>query len=307
MGVHPDDTAVFSLADLRRWEEVTRGREVPVRLAVFGDPVGHSKSPQMHNPALAACGLSMTYTRLHIRAEELDEALALIAAKGFVGCNLTIPHKVAAVGRMARLDDSAKAFGVVNTVRVEAGGLAGFNTDGPGLVRALEAELGCGLRGRRVLLLGAGGGAGRAVALQCAMEGSARLWLANRTPGKLVELSAEVEKILAGAGRVGCVGLGEAELAGVVDEVDLVLQFTALGMAADDPSPLPLHLLRDHHRVYDTVYAGGDTALVRAARARGIPAASGLAMLLHQGALAFEVWFERSAPLEAMRRGLYGG
>lgn len=307
MGGHPDDTAVFSLADLRRWEEVTGCREVPVRLAVFGDPVAHSKSPQMHNPALVACGLSMTYTRLHIRTEELDEALALIAAIGFVGCNLTIPHKAAAAGRMSRLDASAKAFGVVNTVRVEEGGLAGFNTDGPGLVRALEAELGCGLRGRRVLLLGAGGGAGRAVALQCAMEGCAQLWLTNRTPEKLVGVSMEVERILAGAGQVGCVGASETELAAVVDDVDLVLQFTSLGMAPDDPSPLPLRLLRDHHRVYDTVYVGGETPLVQAARQRGIPAASGLAMLLHQGALAFEIWFERPAPLEAMRRGLYGG
>jgi shikimate dehydrogenase len=306
MGGHPDDTAVFSLAHLRRWDEVTAARAVPVRLAVFGDPVAHSKSPQMHNPALAACGLSMSYTRLHIRAEELDEALALISAKGFVGCNLTIPHKAAAVGRMNRLDGAAKAFGVVNTVRVEAGGLAGFNTDGPGLVRALEAELGCGLRGRRVLLLGAGGGAGRAVALQCAMEGCARLWLANRTPEKLVDLSVEVERVLAGVGEVGRVGLSERELAAVVDEVDLVLQFTSLGMSPGDPSPLPLNLLRRHHRVYDTVYAGGDTALVRGARERGIPAESGLAMLLHQGALAFEIWFDRPAPLESMRRGLYG-
>lgn len=306
MGSHPDDVAVFTFANLRRWEEVTGGRDEPIRLAVLGDPVAHSRSPQMHNPALAACGLRMSYTRLHVRAEELEEALELICRKGFVGCNLTIPHKAAAVGRMARLDGAAQTFGVVNTVRLEPGGMAGFNTDGPGLVRALEAELGCGLRGSRVLILGAGGGAGRAVALQCAMEGCAAIHLANRTPEKVSDLSVEVGRLLGGMDRVRVVGMDEGGLGAVVDDVDLVLQFTSLGMSGSDALPMPLHLLRDHHRVYDTVYSGGETPFVRGARARGLRAASGLSMLLHQGALAFEVWFGRPAPLEVMRAGLYG-
>src|SRR5687768_8338712 len=149
---------IFTLEDLRRWEETGGAQQPPLRLAVFGDPVAHSASPPMHNAALEKCGIDSRYTRLHIRAEELATALRLLPAKGFIGVNCTIPHKAATLPLMDRVDDHARRIGVVNTVAIDGDELTGFNTDGPGLVRALRAEFSVDLRDLRVLVLGAGGG-----------------------------------------------------------------------------------------------------------------------------------------------------
>jgi shikimate dehydrogenase len=155
---------VYTLEDLRHWDAATAGEEPPIRLAVFGDPVAHSRSPQMHNAALAACGIAARYCRLHIRPEELAEALRLLPKAGFIGSNFTIPHKAATLPLLDAVDDHARKIGVVNTVVVEGERLLGFNTDGPGLLRAIRAEFGVDLRDLRVMVLGAGGGAGRAIA-----------------------------------------------------------------------------------------------------------------------------------------------
>ena len=183
---------VYDLADLREWGAATAGVEWPLRLAVFGDPVAHSASPPMHNAALAECGLPLRYTRLHIRPEELGEALRLLPEQGFVGANITIPHKQGALLAMDRVDEHARRIGVVNTVVVEGTKLAGYNTDGPGLVRAVQAELGAELGLLRVMILGAAGGAGRAIAMQCGLEKCPRLMLVNRTQDKAEELRREL-------------------------------------------------------------------------------------------------------------------
>ncbi|MGV3530940.1 MAG: shikimate dehydrogenase family protein, partial [Chthoniobacteraceae bacterium] len=128
---------VYELSDLQNWRTATADAQPPLRLAVFGDPVAHSASPPMHNAALECCGIDARYTRLHIRPEELEEALRLLPSQGFIGANLTIPHKAAALPLMDEVDDHARRVGVINTVVVEDGKLLGFNTDGPGLVRAL--------------------------------------------------------------------------------------------------------------------------------------------------------------------------
>ena len=154
---------VYELPDLQNWHSASADAQPPLRLAVFGDPVAHSASPPMHNAALERCGIDARYTRLHIRPEELEPALRLLPTQGFIGANLTIPHKAAALPLMDEVDDHARRVGVINTVVVEDGKLLGFNTDGPGLVRALRAEFSVDLRDLRVLVLGAGGGAGRAI------------------------------------------------------------------------------------------------------------------------------------------------
>ena len=291
---------VFTLADLRdRWP--TADGSAP-RLAVLGDPVAHSLSPPMHDAALAACGLPGRYGRLHVRAEELAEALALLPWHGFLGVNLTIPHKAAALGLLDELDESARALGAVNTVRVEAGGrLRGFNTDGPGFGRAVQEAFGVGLGGLRVMVLGAGGGAGRALAAQCAVEGCGRLFLVNRTAEKARALAGE----LAGTAAV-VVPWEDDALTAALRETDLLVNASAVGLRGEDPCPVPTGSLRPGLRVFDSVYRreGTPTALVAAARAAGAQTADGLALLLHQGALAFAVWFGRPAPVEVMRAAL---
>jgi shikimate dehydrogenase len=295
---------VYTLGDLRDWKAVTADANPPLRLAVIGDPVAHSKSPQMHNPALAAAGIDAAYTRLHILPGEVEECLRLLPAAGFIGINCTIPHKGAVLAAVNHPDEIARRAGGLNTVIVQPDGTtAGTSTDGGGFSRAVRESFGVGLAELRVLVLGAGGGAGRAVAMQCASENCVSLTLANRTVEKLPPLAAEIGSFYP-ANRISL--SGDDSLAAAVEGADLVVNCTAVGMKADDPSPLPASMLAARHLVYDTIYVGHRTPLLRAADEAGARGANGLAMLLHQGALSFERWFSKPAPLDVMRAGLLG-
>ncbi len=306
---------IYSLADLRDWTAATAGEARPIRLSVFGDPVAHSRSPQMQNPALEAAGIAAAYARLHIRPEELAEALRLLPRLDFIGTNVTIPHKAAALALMDEVDPQARRAGGVNTVVVEGERLIGFSTDGPGLVRAIRADFGVDVRDMRVMILGAGGGAGRAIAVQCAIEGSARLVLVNRTFDRAQALAAELApslretRVTGPLRRLEAAPWDDASFARQLPYIDLVINATPLGMASGAMefrrvSPIPASLLRPNHLVYDTVYTAGRTPLLLAADEAGARAANGLSMLLYQGALSFEIWFGRAAPLEVMRAGL---
>lgn len=304
---------VYTLSDLRAWPAATADVSPPLRLAVFGDPVAHSASPPMHNAALAHCGLPVGYTRLHIRPDELAEALRLLPRQGFLGANVTIPHKTGALAAMDRVDDHARRIGAVNTVVVEGGELVGFNTDGPGLVRALRSEFGVDLRDLRVLVLGAGGGAGRAIAIQCGLERCERLVLVNRTPEKAEALRRELEPFFAGphvfgpGPRLSVVPWEDAALRAEMERVDLIINCTSVGMKSTDASPLPASVLQPHLLVFDTIYTTSRTRLMQAADDAGARSANGLSMLLHQGAISFGIWFDREAPVEVMRAALLGG
>jgi shikimate dehydrogenase len=306
---------VYTLADLRDWPAATAAESPPIRLAVLGDPVAHSRSPQMHNAGLKAAGIPAAYVRLHILPEELPEALRLLPERDFIGVNVTIPHKPAALALMDDADPQARRAGGVNTVVVEDRKLLGFSTDGPGLVRAIRADFGFDLRDLRVLILGAGGGAGRAIAVQCANEGSARLVLVNRTFERAQALAAELAgdfretRVTGPLPRLEAIPWQDAALARQLPHIDLVINATPLGMTSAGPefrriSPIPASLLRPAHLVYDTVYTAGRTPLLLAADEAGARGSNGLSMLLHQGALAFETWFGRGAPLDAMRNAL---
>ncbi len=300
----------YDLSDLRNWREATAGEPLPVRLSVFGDPVAHSKSPPMHNAALEKCGIAARYARLHIRPEELSEALRLLPANGFIGTNVTIPHKAAVLALMDEVDERARTIGAVNTVVVEGGKLIGFNTDGPGIVRAVRAEFGVDIRDLRVLILGAGGGAGRAIAVQCALENCERLVLVNRTVGKAQALAQELAPYFKGPRVIGPVARLEALplendlLKFQLQNTDLVINASSIGMKRTDPPLLPGSILLPHLMVYDTIYTAARTQLLHAADEAGARGANGLSMLLYQGALSFEIWFNREAPVAEMRAAL---
>ena len=289
---------VYTLDDLRRWREVTADCAPALRLAVIGDPVAHSKSPQMHNPALVAAGIDAAYTRLHILPGEVEECLRLLPKAGFIGINCTIPHKATVLRAVNHPDETARRAGGVNTVIVQPdGSTAGTSTDGGGFSRAVQESFGVKLSELRVLVLGAGGGAGRAVAMQCAAEQCAGLQLANRTASKLPPLAAEIAAFFP-----------QDKISTTTDlsAVDLIVNCTAVGMKPEDVSPISSADLSARHLVYDTIYVGHRTPLLRAADEAGARGANGLSMLLHQGALAFERWFSRPAPIEVMRAGLLG-
>ncbi len=264
----------------------------------------------MHNAAFAALGLDWHYSAWEVAPENLRAAIAEALAKGFAGLNLTVPHKLLAVDMVDELDVSAKTWGAVNTIkfetrRAEDGGrraaeirALGFNTDADGLITAIKEDLQLAVRGKKVLLLGAGG-AGRTAALKLAAEGVAELFLVNRTVSRAEEIAGEIRKQFPAVRVV--VGYPVAK-------VDLVLNATSLGLKPDDGSPLDekQFSLKSAAAVYDMIYKPAETKLLAAAKANGCRTANGIGMLVHQGAKAFEIWTGRPAPVAVMRRAVEG-
>lgn len=256
----------------------------------------------MQNAALEERGLRLQYVRIHVTPGELPEAMASLSQAGFLGANLTIPHKQTALKLVDELSREARLMGAINTVTIRDGKLHGHNTDGPGLAAAIQEEFGVNLGSLRVLILGGAGGAGRAITVQCALEGCPSIAVANRSSGKGDLLAAEIRGSI--GAEVHSIPLSHEALGKALPSCDLVINATPLGMKADDVSPLPDGLLSSKHLVYDTVYSGGESPLLKQARLAGARCAGGFSMLLHQGALAHEIWFGKPAPLETMRKAL---
>jgi shikimate dehydrogenase len=300
---------VYALDDLSVWHETTRAEDPPIRLGVFGDPVEHSFSPQMQNAALQAAGIKAQYARFHIRADDLTEALRRIRELDFIGLNLTVPHKIAAMSLVDSIDEHTRAVGAINIIRLNDGKLIGLNTDGEGFVRAIRELFVVDVHDLRVLVLGAGGAA-RAIAHACAAERCERLVIVNRDANKAAALVKELlpqfheARVLGPVARIESIRWEQNVLRHQLANSDLVVNATPVGLAARDVSPIPSRLLAPHLMVFDTIYREGKTPLVRAAEEAGARAADGRALLLHQGALGFEIWFGRAAPLAEMRRAL---
>jgi shikimate dehydrogenase len=283
--------------------------------ALFGAPVRHSASPAMHNAALSTLGLDWRYLAFEVAPDQLRAAIEGARVMGFIGLNLTVPHKLLAVEMMDVLDDSARTWGAVNTVRFEGRDeqgnwrpvsefgapprevrAQGFNTDAEGLARSLREDLSVQLRGAKVLLLGAGG-AGRTAGLKLAAEGAAELALVNRTQSKAEALGREIQQ------RYPAVRVRVGYPSG---QVDLVVNATSLGLKPTDGIPYdPKGFdLGRAGAVYDLIYRPAETPLLQKARAAGCRTANGLGMLLYQGVRALELWTGRPAPVELMREAL---
>ncbi|SDM86872.1 shikimate dehydrogenase [Paenibacillus sp. yr247] len=263
---------------------------------VFGDPIRHSRSPIMLNRAFQETGINAVYAAFHVRPDELGDAVRGIRALGYRGVNVTIPHKVEVMQYLDEIDEGARIVGAVNTIVNEAGKLIGYNTDGIGYVRSLKEETGIELTGKSVLLLGAGGAA-RGVAYALAKEGAGRIYIANRTKERALELADTISAY------TKAIGLGMDELGHVVDEAQFVLNTTSAGMHPYiDELPLPVELLRTHHLVSDLIYNPRITRFLREAEAIGASIHGGLGMFIYQGAFAFEYWTGTPAPVAVMRQ-----
>jgi shikimate dehydrogenase len=269
--------------------------------AVFGHPVKHSASPAMQNAGIAALGLNWRYLAFDVDPKNLREAILGAKRMGFIGVNLTVPHKLLAVEMVDRLDPSAETFGAVNTIRFENGDGGeirshGFNTDADAITQSLREDLGVELRGAKVFLLGAGG-AGRVAALKLAADSVGELHLVNRTESKAAAVAEEIRQ------RHPAVKVSVGSPHGAVD---LLLNATSLGLRPDDASPLDegKFSLGKARAVYDMIYRPAETPLLKAAKAAGSRVANGIGMLLHQGAKALQIWSGRPAPVAVMRRAL---
>lgn len=300
----------YELEDLSKWNEGSGTEQRPAILSVFGDPVKHSLSPNMHNPALQNCGIDGEYIKIRVPEDNFTQALSKIKDLGFHGTNCTIPLKFEALNACDHVDHAAKRMGAVNTISFENGKVIGSNSDGPGLVRAIREEFSIDIRDLRVMILGAGGGAGRAVAIQCAMEKVESLVLVNRTIEKAKQLSSELENdfmddnIHKGPSRLKVIEWSKLGLTTEISDVDLIINASSLGMSSSDPELISQNLLEPHHLIYDMIYSPSKTKLIRDGISIGARTANGLSMLLHQGAISFETWFNQEAPVEVMKKGL---
>ncbi|OYW29626.1 MAG: hypothetical protein B7Z47_04555, partial [Chthoniobacter sp. 12-60-6] len=215
------------------WQAVAGRFTPPARLAVIGDPIGHSRSPQMHNPALQACGIDAQYIRVQVPVGRVAEAFRQFAQCGFLGVNITIPHKFEALDAVDVLDPLARQLGAVNTLAIRDGKLHGYNTDGPGFLRSVKEAFGADVQDLRVLILGAGGGAGRAVAVQSALSGCQKLMLVNRSQAKAEAVADEI-RTLRCCPDVTVVAWDDAALREALADTDLIVNATSLGMKAGD-------------------------------------------------------------------------
>ncbi len=270
---------------------------------IFGHPVSHSLSPVMHNSAFAVLGLDCVYLAFDIRPEKIGHAADAVRTLGIMGINITIPHKESIIPHLDEISPDAKLTGAVNTVKNEDGKLSGYNTDVGGFLRAVEEDLGSKPEGANVFLLGAGGAA-RAVMSAFCMNGAGSIYIANRTYEKALKLGSEFGKQFKNI-KIEPIALDDKELIKArLSETDILVNSTSAGMEGSEMMEVPLEPLKESAAVYDLVYSPRETSLVKKARELGHSASGGLSMLLYQGALSFEIWTGRDAPVKVMRKAI---
>jgi shikimate dehydrogenase len=265
---------------------------------VIGDPIEHTLSPIIQNAAFSALKLDYVFLAFKVKSAKVENALDGMRALNMRGLNVTMPHKTTIMNYLDRIDLSAQIVNSVNTILNRESKLFGFNTDGVGALKALR-ENGVEPKGRKVLLLGAGGAA-RAIAYTMAKE-SDELAVLNRTVKQAHELAKLLEKtankkIVAGS-------LSPSEIQRNLQDSDILINATSIGMKPKaDESLVAPKLLRPNLAVMDIVYNPIETKLAKDAKAAGAKVVSGIEMLIYQGAASFEIWTGKSAPVEVMRQ-----
>ena len=264
---------------------------------IIGYPLAHSLSPVFQQAAFDHCGIDARYERWETPAEALRDRVQSLRADGFLGANVTVPHKRLALGLVDNVDDLAGRIGAINTVVSRQGRLTGYNTDAPGFLRALREDGDLDPRGVRAFVIGAGGAA-RAIVFALAEAGAEVIVISNRTPGRAEDLARDVRATTGGPATVETAPWGSAP-----GDMTLVVNTTTLGMhhgGADEDTPLAAEALLGKPLVCDIVYNPAETPLLREARKAGTRGLGGLPMLVYQGAESFGLWTGQSAPVGAM-------
>ena len=268
-------------------------------VGVIGDPVEHSRSPQMHNAAFAKAGLDYVYVPFHVRSDDLADAIAGFKAINVVGINVTLPHKQTVLRFLTSISREAELIGAVNTLSFNDGEIHGDNTDAPGLLRALEENRNMSVPiDENVVVLGAGGAA-RAVVVALALAGVASITIANRTTEKAIALAEDMGQ-KTGVTMQG-IGLTDARLREAVHQSALLVNTATTSMDVNHPLLISADWLQPNTVVYDIVYTPPVTPLMQAAAERGCHILGGIGMLVHQGAIAFEKWTGVTPCTETMR------
>ena len=271
-------------------------------VGVIGDPVEHSRSPQMHNAAFAKAELDYVYVPFHVRPKDLADAIAGFKAVNVVGINVTLPHKQTVIPYLTSVSREAELIGAVNTLTFVGDEIHGDNTDAPGVLRALEENGDMSVPvDEAVVVLGAGGAA-RAVVVALALAGVASITIANRTVEKAVSLAEEMHQKTDVA--IHGMGLTDTRLPVVVRQSALLINTATASMDTTHPLLISADWLQPNAIVYDIVYTPPVTPLMQAAAERGCRTLGGIGMLVHQGAIAFEKWTGITPCTETMRQAL---
>jgi shikimate dehydrogenase len=266
-----------------------------IRAFVCGHPVAHSRSPLIHRHWLSTFGIDGSYDRIDVAPVDVRAFFVGLAANGFVGGNVTVPHKEAAFASVLRRDGEAEAVGAVNTLWLEDGDLCGGNTDAIGFAANLD-ERAPTWRGRDVAVLLGAGGAARAVVHAVLAAGYGRVEIVNRTPARAQDLADLF------GGKV--FAHGQDAIGRLLPAADLLVNTTSLGMDGEGSLPADVERLPDRALVTDIVYVPLRTPLLDAAARRGLDIVDGLGMLLHQAVPGFERWFGRRPTVTAQLRDL---
>ncbi|MFX3624469.1 MAG: shikimate dehydrogenase [Ectobacillus sp.] len=263
---------------------------------VIGNPIGHSLSPLMHNDAFSALGIDAHYHAFRLEEEKLGDAVKGFKAIGISGFNVTTPHKVAIMAHLDEIDELAQQIGAVNTVVNQNGKFIGYNTDGIGYVRSLQAISKEPLEGKRVLLLGAGG-ACRAIFFSLASSGVRHIDIANRTVARAQELIQACPRSL------GSQALTAEEATALQHTYDIIINTTTVGMYPNiDETPLAIRSLKEGAIVSDIIYNPLETKIMREAKQAGAFVQNGVDMFVYQGAMAFELWTKQWPDVERMKQ-----
>ena len=272
-------------------------------VGIIGDPIKHSRSPQIHNAAIAALGLDYVYVPFHVEPDNLGTAIEGFKAANVVGINVTIPHKQNVISYLDEISREATLIGAVNTLIFKDGAINGENTDAPGFLQAMQED---GLdvpQGGAAVVIGAGGSA-RAVVVALALAGVQTICITNRTVSRAVALATDLSEKTDAS--IYGIGLDDPKLSNAVGTSQLIVNTASTSMDESHPLLIDPEWLEPQSIVYDIVYTPPETRLLQAAAEKGCHTIGGLGMLVHQGAIAFERWTGVNPPVEAMRRALQG-
>ncbi len=267
-------------------------------VGVFGYPVKHSASPAMHNAAFQALGLDYLYLPFKVRPERLGEAAQALVSLNIVGVNITIPHKETVRPYLQEISREAELIGAVNTIVVRDERLIGYNTDGQGFIASLREDGGETVKGKTLLVLGAGGAA-RAVVTQAALEGAREILVTDKLEEKAEKVVHDLKKNIP-FGQTQAIP--RQEIKSQLRKADFLINATPVGMHPQDPLIIDPNWLHPSLLVFDLVYNLGETKLIKAARGKKCRVVGGLGMLVHQGALSFQLWTGKEAPIGVMRQ-----
>ncbi len=270
------------------------------KYAVIGNPIKHSLSPEMHNANFKALGLDSVYEKICVEdTKEKLEEFANYARKNLSGFNITVPFKSKIIQVLDAISDVAKLADSVNTVSVIDGELYGTTTDGFGLEQGIKEEFDIEIRANNFIFIGCGG-AVQAVACHFASCGAKNLYFANRTLSKAKDLSEKINSYSNWTTECKACSLDDIDnIESFISNSSVLIQGTSLGLNDTDPSPISENLLKNIN-VFDTIYK--ETALLKAAKLKGLKSANGRSMLLYQGAKAFEIWTGIKPMTEIMKK-----